>query len=168
MRRYFIVIIFVLLLTAPAAIGGDLSSMVLEIRDARTGKIYYSWTIEAGALIKLKFLHSYDRFPCWDFYEVNSEGRFVFLKTGGRSVFNGQGFSFRGYRNLADGTWEISSINEIRENISFFMGTKGDAEHSLEMAQGTVNLSERIEPGTLVVIKVGKKGGIDGLDKRGK
>lgn len=133
---------------------GEDPSLSLLIKEYPDGQVHYLLPAPPGAKITVHLLHSYDRLPYWELYQVREDGKFIFSKIGGKSLLNGQGFAFPGYRHLPDGTWEIGEINEIKENICFFMGTKGDADHKVTVGETTFALSERVSPGRLVCLSL--------------
>ncbi|HOJ52566.1 MAG TPA: hypothetical protein PLT64_04560 [Syntrophales bacterium] len=136
--------------TALTGISDERDSFTLQISDHLDGQVYFSVPVKVGSRVKLQFLHSYDRLPFWELYEVCPNGRFMLLKIGGKSLLNGQGFIYSGYRHLPDGTWEIGEINEAKDTICFFMGTIGDADHEVTLSEKTIKLSQRIRPGRIV------------------
>jgi hypothetical protein len=140
-------------LAIPAGIEGA-QTLYLQVADLRDGRTYYCLPVRPEITISIEFLHSYDRLPCWDSYQVSQEGTLIYRRTGGRSLLNGQGFSYEGFRILPEGTWEIGGINEIKESILFFMGSKEDADHRLILPDRTIKLSEKIEAGRIVKISI--------------
>ncbi len=141
---------FIVVLTMGRGFAGEDNFFILQVRDHLNGHTYFQLPVQVGSLIKLQILHSYDRLPFWELYEVRRDNRFVLKKIGGSSLLNGQGFIYSNYRNLPDGTWEITDINEILSVICFFMGTKGDGDHRIITPTTTVNLSDVVEPGRIV------------------
>lgn len=133
---------------------GDAQTLFLQVADLRDGRVYYCLPVRPEITFSIEFLHSYDRLPCWDSYQVNGNGTLIYQRTGGRSLLNGQGFFYEGFQILPGGTWEIDGINETVENIVFFMGTKGDADHRLIIAGRTIELSEKISAGRIVKVSI--------------
>lgn len=137
--------------------GRGSETLILQVADLRDGRIYYSLPVRPEITFYIEFLHSYDRLPCWDLYQVGVDGTLIYRRTGGRSLLNGQGFFYEGFRILPGGTWEIDRINEVSESILFYMGSKGDADHRLTLPDRTVLLSEKIEAGRIVKVSIQKK-----------
>jgi hypothetical protein len=137
--------------------SGGADSFVLQVTDMQDGRLYYALPVPPEIQFSIEFLHSYDRLPCWDQYQVRRDGTLVYRRTGGRSLLNGQGFFYEGFRILPGGTWEIDGINETLESILFYMGSKGDADHHLILPDRTILLSERIDAGRIVRVSIQKK-----------
>jgi hypothetical protein len=129
-------------------------TLFLQVADLKDGRVYYSLPVRPEITFSIEYLHSYDRLPCWDLYQVSQDGTLIYRRTGGRSLLNGQGFFYEGFRILPGGTWEIDGINEIRESILFFMGSKGDADHRLVFPYRTISLSEKIDAGRIVKVSI--------------
>ncbi|MCX7983156.1 MAG: hypothetical protein N2572_09680 [Syntrophales bacterium] len=153
-RRWVVLAIVALSLWSTSAFSSGEEIFFLQVKDCREGRVYYHLPIRRGAEISIHLLHSYDRLPYWELYEIYGEGKFNLIKMGGKSLLNGQGFFYQGYRNLPDGTWEIGNVNEIVDQISFFMGTKGDADHKVIVGEMTLTLSDRILPGKLICLSL--------------
>jgi hypothetical protein len=140
-------------LALPTGVEGA-ETLFLQVADLQDGRVYYRLPVRPEITFSIEFLHSYDRLPCWDLYQVSGEGTLIYRRTGGRSLLNGQGFFYEGFRILPGGTWEIDGINETRESILFFMGTKGDANHRLIISGRTIELAEKIDAGRIVKISI--------------
>jgi hypothetical protein len=136
--------------------GRGSDTLILQVTDLTDGRVYYALPVRPDTTFYIEFLHSYDRLSCWDLYQVSPNGTFVYRRTGGRSLLNGQGFFYEGFRILPGGTWEIDGINETRESILFFMGSKGDADHRLIMPDATIELAGKIDAGRIVKVSLQK------------
>jgi hypothetical protein len=136
--------------------GRGSEALILRVTDLTDGRIYYSLPVRPEITFYIEFLHSYDRLPCWDLYQVGWDGTLIYRRTGGRSMLNGQGFFYEGFRILPGGTWEIDGINEVRESIFFYMGSKGDADHRMILPDQTILLSEKIDAGRIVRVSIQK------------
>lgn len=146
------VIVFLVSSAVPAESATE--SLFLRVADQKDGCVYYCLPVLPEGSFSIEFLHSYDRVPYWDQYQVEGEGRLVHRRSGGRSLLNGQGFFYPGFRLVPGGSWEIDGIDEMKESVFFIMGTKGDADHRLKLSGRTVELSERIASGQIVRVSV--------------
>jgi hypothetical protein len=140
-------------LALPTTSKGE-ENLFLQVSDLKDGRVYYCLPVRPEITFSVEFLHSYDRLPCWDLYQVGRDGTLIYRRTGGRSMLNGQGFFYGGFRILPGGTWEIDGIDETRESILFFMGSKGDADHRLILTGRTIKLSEKIDAGRIVKMSI--------------
>jgi hypothetical protein len=120
----------------------------------KDGNIYYSIPILPSDRFSIEFLHSYDRFPYRDDYQVKRDGKLIYVSSGGRSLLNGQGFIYAGFHWEEGGFWKISHINEIKNEITFIMGSRSDANHHLILKNETVELSSKIPWGKFVKISI--------------
>jgi hypothetical protein len=129
-------------------------TFLLIVSDLKDGNIYYSIPILPSDGFSVEFLHSYDRFPYRDDYQVRGDGKIIYVSAGGRSLLNGQGFFYTGFHWEEGGFWKISHINEIRSDITFIMGSRSDANHHLILKNETVELSKKIPSGKFVKISI--------------
>ncbi len=127
-------------------------TFLLLVSDLKDGNLYYAIPILPLDQFSIEFLHSYDRLSYRDDYQVRKDGKFLYVSAGGRSLLNGQGFFYQGFHWEDGGFWKISHINEIKNDITFIMGSRSDANHRLILKNKTIELSGKIPSGKLVKI----------------
>lgn len=126
----------------------------LVVENEADGHEFMSLPVRSGEEFQIEFLHSYDRFPFREFYRVERCDRICLVKMVFRSMLNGQGFVYRGARIRPDGWGEIDGISSCGSRIDFIMGSRGHANHRLFFGGRCYLLSDFIEEGTIVVIRV--------------
>jgi hypothetical protein len=118
------------------------------------GQRFYCLPVSPGEIFQIEFLHSYDRFPFKELYRVEGPEEIRLFRMVFRSMLNGQGFVHPGARVRTDGWGEIDNIASSDETVEFIMGGREDANHRLTLRGVEYMLSDTIEQGTLVVIRV--------------
>jgi hypothetical protein len=118
------------------------------------GQPFYCLPVSPGEIFQIEFLHSYDRFPFKEFYRVEGPNEIRLFKMVFRSTLNGQGFVHPGARIRTDGWGEIDDIASSNEKVEFIMGGREHANHRLTLRGVEYTLSDAIEQGTLVVIRI--------------
>jgi hypothetical protein len=114
----------------------------LTLRD-RNGRLYARYRMEEGDSFSISFIHSVNRLPLWDIYEIH-EGK-IYVEAckygnfgaGVQSDLNpGEVMSF-----TEDGFILITGIHQDRSNMRYNIA--GISDHMLELPDGTlINLRE--------------------------
>lgn len=117
-------------------------SLFLTVRDRDTGKLMASYPAKDGECFSVSFVHSVNRTPVTDIYEIEDGHIFVEeclyygFGAGVQSELNpGERLSFSD-----DGGMLISGIHENRDNVGYIVGTVYD--HVLNVGGEDVSLRE--------------------------
>jgi hypothetical protein len=137
--------------------GGATRQFSLLVENEADGRVFVTLPVREGEEFRVEFLHSYDRFPFIEFYRVEGAGRIRLFKMVFRSMLNGQGFVYPGARVRSDGWGEIDGISSDSDRVVFIMGSREHADHRILLRDQCYVLSDIIEEGTIVVIRVEEK-----------
>jgi hypothetical protein len=126
----------------------------LCLENAENGNAYMCIPFSGQDVFSIQFLHSYDRDTYRDTFRVDGSGRFLFIGAGGKSNLNGQGFFYEDFSIKDNGTWEISGIGKVMDQVTFIMGSRDHANHKLVTRGHCYNLSDTIPAGAKVRLTV--------------
>lgn len=108
----------------------------------------------AGSRLTVSFFHSYDRADFSEHYQVIGPGGILLTNMTFRSMLNGQGFELGHYHAHADGSAELTDINQRLGEIVFRLGSPDLANHRLSLDGQTHRLLDYFAPGTLLHLRV--------------
>ncbi|MDZ7760613.1 MAG: DUF1850 domain-containing protein [Desulfovermiculus sp.] len=121
-----IVCCMLLLLLIPAScMGGQKTDQQLVIKHGQTGEIAWSRDISDGEEFSLRYIHSVDKLPVYEFY-MNKHGQLVL--TGIKVIDFGAGLDYTGEGDLRmEGKWTyIENLNRKIDSLPLRVGSIAD------------------------------------------
>ncbi|PRX17805.1 hypothetical protein BX659_1488 [Orenia metallireducens] len=164
MNRFYSVLVFLLIITGLFTLS-FLQESVLTVKEAKTDKIIWQERVEEGTTFAIEYLHSVERTPVWEYFEVKKGEIFL---TGTLYESYGAGLPFLKKNNyiVANDKFEIKDINKKLDNIP--LRVSDYAKHKLIYGDEEYKLYDITQPQNLVVISVEKKSKIRLLVEEGK
>ncbi len=108
----------------------------LTLRNSSDGTLYGRYPVHEGDVFSVGFIHSVNKSPLTDFYEIRSDGIYV-VKT----VYYGFGAGVQTELNEgerleygSDGSMIITGFNKRMDDLIYFVGTVSD--HTLTINDG--------------------------------
>ncbi len=157
-------ILFLAVLAAAFLYPGRRSFLVL--RDAKTGEEYLRRSVRTGDEFSIGFVHSVNRTPVTDFYEIRRDGIYVV-----RTVYYGFGAGVQteleGNETLEygeDGSMIVSGFDRKMEDLIYFVGTVSD--HTLTVGGEEISLRGLCGRNAMVQFTLETGGVFRGKDKQ--
>ena len=126
-----------------ATILFDKSKICLEVTDAVTGEIYLTEPVDIGDVFSIEFIHSVNKSPVEDFYQIREDGIYV-IKT------KYYGFGAGVQTELEDGqrleyedngsSMVITGIDRRMDDLQYIVGTVSD--HVLRINNQEISLRD--------------------------
>ena len=124
----FAAAVVVLIVTMVAAFFYHRGNGTLTIEDARTGEQYGSWKLHVGDTFSVGFIHSVNKSPVTDHYELRSDGIYV-VKTVYYGFGAGVQTELEDGQKLEygeDGSMIITGFDRRMDDLIYFVGTVSD------------------------------------------
>ncbi len=138
----FAAVICFLLITLTAAFFYVHSFGRLVLTDARTGEQIAAYRMKPGDEFGIGFIHSVNKSPVTDYYEVRRDGIYVV-----RTVYYGFGAGVQTeleegqkLEYSEDGSMIITGFNRKMEDLVYFVGTVSD--HTLTLGSRQISLRD--------------------------
>ncbi|NLX63534.1 MAG: DUF1850 domain-containing protein [Clostridiaceae bacterium] len=157
MKRLLTGAAIVVIIAASVFIYKLLSSPCLILKNGDTGETLAVFRIEEGIEFSVTFVHSVNKSPVTDVYEIRN-GKIYVVKTIYYSFGAGMQTEIEEEQTLEygeDGSMIISGFNRPMENLSYIVGTVSD--HILEINGETISLRELCGRNITVRFSVGRR-----------
>ena len=157
MKRLLTGAAIVVMVAASVFIYNVLSSPCLILKNGDTGKTLAVFRIEEGIEFSVTFVHSVNKSPVTDVYEIQS-GKIYVVRTIYYSFGAGVQTEIEEGQNLEygeDGSMIISGFNRPIDKLSYIVGTVSD--HILKINGETVSLRELCGRNTTVRFSSGRR-----------
>lgn len=157
MKRLLTGAAIVVMIAASVFIYNILSSPCLILKDGDTGQTLASYRIKDKNEFSVTFVHSVNKTPVTDVYEIQS-GKIYVVSTIYYSFGAGVQTEIEEGQTLEygdDGSMIVSGFNRPMEKLSYIVGTVSD--HILEINGETINLRELCGRNTTVRFSVGRR-----------
>lgn len=130
----------------------------LVLSNAATGERYASFPVEQGDVFSVEFIHSVNKSPVRDYYEIRDGGRIYVIQTdyygfgaGVQTELNpGETLEYR-----PDGAMQIKNIDKYLPNLTYVVGTVSD--HVLYINGEEISLRELCGQSSKVKFTVEKR-----------
>jgi len=135
----------------------SLTDTCLLLKDGDTGRLLAVFPIENGGEFSVRFVHSVNKTPVTDVYQVRGRGIFV-LRTVYYSFGAGVQSEIQDGQTLAygeDGSMTVDGFNRRMDKLSYIVGTVSD--HVLEIGGRSVSLRELCGRNTTIRFTVGRR-----------
>jgi hypothetical protein len=123
--------------------AGSHSAYRLVLQNADTGEIYASYPMEPGDVFSVEFIHSVNRSPVRDFYEIRPDGDIYVIQTNYYGFGAGVQTELNPGERLEygdDGSMQVKNINIRIPALIYIVGTVSD--HTLFISGTQVSLRE--------------------------
>lgn len=128
MRKLFLTAAAGILLLAAVLFCKTLGFRSLTLRDRDTGDLIASYPVEEGDRFSVTFVHSVNKTPVTDVYEI--EDGHIFVE---ECIYYGFGAGVQSQLNpgeelseTEDGGMKITGIHQNRDNVGYIVGTVSD------------------------------------------
>ena len=128
------------------------SGFYLTVRDRDTNKIYSKYRLDDGDRFSVTFIHSVNKTPVTDIYEI--EDKHIFVE---ECLYYGFGAGVQSQLNPGevltstdDGGMLISNIHQNRDNVGYIVGTVSD--HILTIDDEEISLRDMCGKNTAIRI----------------
>ncbi len=118
-------------------------SKSLVLQDRKTGEIYAEYPISRGERFSVEFIHSVNKTPVRDIYEVRKGGEIYVVETDYFGFGAGVQTELNPGETLEygeDGSMQVKNINILIPNLTYVVGTVSD--HTLRIGDEAVSLRE--------------------------
>lgn len=157
----FFIILTTVVMTAKLGFGSP--ATVMQIWDADQEKLLRSYEVQTGDQIGIKFIHSYDKGPVWEYFSIQEDGSFLMHEV----AFAVQSYDAReltfpeAKRVLKDGIVYLKDIDDVYEQkqSEFLIRVPYTVPQWILFLDQSVELSSLAPSGTLLRIKISKDGG---------
>lgn len=156
---FFIWFLFILLMGAVgislhfSSLQGNEPQYVLVVSSS-SGKQSISHPVAIGDFFTLKYIHSVDKLPVYDDFQVSGPGEFMLLQTRQHTFGAGLG-DWQGEVKMEDGLQVIKNINKKFTELYLRVGRVAD--HTFFVANSEIPLSQTFLGGELVVVRIVKE-----------
>jgi len=157
MKRLLTGAAIVVMVAASVFIYNVLSSPCLILKNGDTGKTLAVFRIEEGIEFSVTFVHSVNKSPVTDVYEIRN-GKIYVVRTIYYSFGAGVQTEIEEGQTLEygqDGSMIVSGINRPMDKLSYIVGTVSD--HILGINEETVSLRELCGRNTTVRFSIGRR-----------
>lgn len=157
MKRLLTGAAIVVIIAASVFIYFILSSPSLILKDGDTGKTLAVYRIEEGNEFSITFVHSVNKSPVTDIYEIRN-GKIYVVRTIYYSFGAGVQTEIEDGQTLEygeDGSMIVSGFERPMDNLSYIVGTVSD--HILEINEDSVSLRELCGRNTTVFFSSGRR-----------
>jgi hypothetical protein len=123
--------------------GTRRSDWRLVLRNADTNEVYASYPMETGEVFSVEFIHSVNRSPVRDFYEIRPDGGIYVIQTNYYDFGAGVQTELNPGERLEygdDGSMQIKDIDTRIPSLIYVVGTVSD--HTLYIHDTQVSLRE--------------------------
>jgi hypothetical protein len=110
-----------------------------------------AFPVEIGDPFTLKYIHSVDKLPVYDDFQVSGPGEFMLLQTRQHAFGAGLG-DWQGEVKLEDGLQVIKNINKKFTELHLRVGRV--ANHTIFVGGSEIPLSQTFLGGELVVVRI--------------
>ena len=124
----FAAAVVILIATLAAAFLGRRAEGILTIENAKTGEVYDSFRLRRGDTFSVGFVHSVNKSPVTDYYELREDGIYV-VKTVYYGFGAGVQTELEDGQKLTygeDGSMIITGFDRRMEDLIYFVGTVSD------------------------------------------
>ena len=132
----------VLIIAAVAVLSRWGGGYWLTLRDGDTGRLYARYPVRAGERFSVGFVHSVNKSPLIDVYEIRGDGIYVV-----ETVYYGFGAGVQTeleegqtLRFGSDGEMIVSGFDRRMDRLSYIVGTVSD--HTLKVGGEEISLRE--------------------------
>lgn len=157
MKRLLTGAAIVVIIAASVFIYFILSSPSLILKDGDTGKTLAVYRIEEGNEFSITFVHSVNKSPVTDIYEIRN-GKIYVVRTIYYSFGAGVQTEIEDGQTLEygeDGSMIVSGFERPMDNLSYIVGTVSD--HILEINGSSISLRELCGHNTTVRFISGRR-----------
>ncbi|WP_029200601.1 DUF1850 domain-containing protein [Oribacterium sp. NK2B42] len=136
-KKILVAVIALLAVTATVVIYIQLVGIgVLAVSDASDGKLYGMYPVRVGDTFSIGFIHSVNKSPLIDYYEIKADGIYV-----EKTVYYGFGAGVQTELSEGekleygqDGSMIVSGFDKKMPDLTYFVGTVSD--HTLRINEG--------------------------------
>jgi hypothetical protein len=119
-----------------------------------SGKQSITFPVLMGDFFTLKYIHSVDKLPVYDDFQVSGPGEFMLLQTRQHTFGAGLG-DWQGEVKMEDGLQVIKNINKKFTELHLRVGRVAD--HTFFVGDHEIPLSQTFLGGELVVVRIVKE-----------
>lgn len=142
-RQKILAAVAILLAAAASLLLFGRSGTRLVLSDAESGRIYARFPVEQGDRFSVTFIHSVNKSPVTDFYEIRNGRELYVVETdyydfdaGVQTELNpGETLSYG-----SDGAMQIKNIDKYLPDLIYVVGTVSD--HTMEIGGKTISLRD--------------------------
>ena len=157
--RYIAAVVILVFAVLTAAFAYHHRSMYLVLSSEKTGEVYARYPVHANDIFGIGFIHSVNKSPVTDYYEVRKDGIYVV-----RTVYYGFGAGVQTELEEgqtleygSDGSMIVTGFDRKMDDLVYFVGTVSD--HTLTLGDGQqISLRTLCGKNAMVRISLEKRG----------
>ena len=135
---------------------------VLEVWDDKNNRLISSYDIKLGDILGIKFIHSYDKGPVWEYFIMQEDGSFLLHEVAfAVASYDARDQTFPKIPSvLEDGVVYLKDIDTVytQAHSEFLIRVPYTVPQWILLPDKTVELADLASPGTLLKIKIKNEG----------
>jgi hypothetical protein len=139
------------------------SRPVLQVWNTETAQLVEQIDVKTGEMIGIKFIHSYDKGPVWEYFIIQEDGSFLLHEVAYNvASYDARDQTFpKATRELLDGIAYLRDIDSLYTVVQpeFQLRVPYSVPQWVLLNDQELELADWASPGTLLTIKISEEGG---------